>query len=85
MKIAHLSRTSPNTSSIGEVCDRLCKKFLTSLVGNHWATGGLWVNLYSVKGGPIIFPLCLLKGNAILPMTPKADSVMPAHYFFTDF
>ena len=60
-------------SSIGEVCDRLGKTFLTSLVGNHWATGGLLVNSSSVKGGLIIFPLFLLEGNAILPMTPKAD------------
>ena len=41
MKMAHLSRTSPNMSSIGEVCDRLGKTFLTSLVGNHWAAGVL--------------------------------------------
>ena len=73
MNMAHLSRTSPNTSSIGEVSDRLGKIFLTSLVGYHWATGGLRVNQYSVKGGLIIFPLFLLEGNAILPMTPKAD------------
>ena len=38
---------------------------------NHWATGGLHVNLTSLKGGPIIFPLFLLKGNAILAMTRK--------------
>ena len=45
MKMANLSPTSPNMSSIGEVCDRLNKTFLTSIVGNHWATGGLRVNL----------------------------------------
>ena len=44
-----------------------------SVVGNHRATGGLWVNSPSVKGGLIIFPLVLLEGYAILPMTPKAD------------
>ena len=41
MKMAHLSWTSPNMSSIGEVPDRLSKTLLMSLVGNHWATGGL--------------------------------------------
>ena len=39
----------------------------------HTAVGGLRVNSCSVKGGLIIFPLFLLKGNAILRMTPKAD------------
>ena len=73
MKMAYLSRTSPNLSSIGEVCDRLGKTFLTSLVGNPWATGGLRVKTYAAKGGLILFPLFLLEGNAILPMTPKTD------------
>ena len=73
MKLAHLSRTSPNKSSVGEVCSRLGKTFLTSHVGNHWSTGGLRENSYSVKGGLKIFPLFLLKGNAILQMTPRAD------------
>ena len=59
LKMAHLSGTSTNMSSIGEVCDRLVKPFLTSLVGNHWATGGLWVNSYLVKGGLKIFTLFL--------------------------
>ena len=59
--------------SIGEVCDRLGRTFLMSLVGNHWSTGGLQVNTSLVKEGLIIFPLFLLEGNAILPMTPKAD------------
>ena len=62
-------------TSIGEVCDRLGKTFLTSLVGNHWATGGVGVNSSSVKGGLKIFPLFLLEGNAILPMTPRVDCV----------
>ena len=74
--MVHLSQTSPNMSSIEEVCDRLSKTFLMSLVGNHWATGGLRVNSSSVKGGLIIFSLFLLEGNAILPMTPKADCVV---------
>ena len=44
MKITHLSPTSSNMSSIGEVSERLGKTFLTSLAGNHWATGGTRVN-----------------------------------------
>ena len=44
MKMANLSPPSPNMSSIGEVCDMLGKTFLTSLVGNHWATDRLQVN-----------------------------------------
>ena len=44
MKMANLSLTSPNMNSIGEVFKRLGKTFLMSLVGNHWATGGLRVN-----------------------------------------
>ena len=43
----NLSLPLTNMSSIGEVCDRLGKTFLTSLVGNHWPTGGLQVNLTS--------------------------------------
>ena len=31
------------------------------------------MNSYSGEGGLISFILLLLKGNAILPMTPKAD------------
>ena len=73
MKMALLPQTPPNRSSIGEVCDSLGKTFLTSLVGNHRATGGLWVNLPSVKGGLINFPLFLLEGITILPMTSKAN------------
>ena len=70
MKMAYLSLTFQNSSSIGEFCDKLGKTFLTSLVGNHLATGGLRVNSSSVKGGHIIFPLFLLEGNAILPLIP---------------
>ena len=44
MKMAHLYQTSPNMRSIKEVFDTLGKTFLASIVGNHWATGGLWVN-----------------------------------------
>ena len=73
MKMAHLSRTSPNISSIGKVCNMLGKTFLMSLACNNWATDGLRVNYSSVKGGFIFFPLFLLEGNAILPMTLKAD------------
>ena len=75
MKMAHLSRTSPNISLIGEFCDRLGNTFLTSIVCNNWATGGLKVNSFSVKGGPIIFPLFLLEVNGILPTTPRAECV----------
>ena len=65
MKMAHVSQTPPNMSSIREVCDSLGKTFLTSLVGNHRATGGLLVNSSSVKGGLKNFTLFLLKGNVI--------------------
>lgn len=71
--MAHLFRTSQNMSSIGEVCDRLGKTFLTSLVSNHWANGGLLVNISSVKGGLIILPSFLLEGNPILLITPEVD------------
>ena len=40
-----------------------------------WATGGFRVNSNSGEGGLISFPLLLLEGNAILPMTPKAGCV----------
>ena len=43
--MASFSPTSPIMSSIREVCNRLDKTFLTPLVDNHWATGGLLVNL----------------------------------------
>ena len=73
MMIAHLSQPQPNMSSIGEGCDSLGKTIRTSHVGNLEATYGFRVNLYSGEGGLISFPLLLLKGNAILPMAPKAD------------
>ena len=63
-------------SSIGEGCDGLGTMSLSSFGGDHWATGGLRVNPTSVKGGLIRFPLFLLEGNAILPMTRKAGCVM---------
>ena len=71
MKKAHLSQTTPNMSSIAAVCDSLGKTSLTSLVGNYWGTDGLWVNWSPVKGEFKIFPLFLLKDNAILPMTAR--------------
>ena len=77
MKIAHLPQTPPNMSSIGEVWASLGKTFLMSFVVNHRATGGLRMNSSSVKGGLINFPFFLLKGNAILPMTPKVGCVDP--------
>ena len=72
MMMVHLSHTPPNMSSIRAVWDSLGKTFLTSLVGNLGATGGLQVSSSPVKAELIIFPLFLLKGNAILPMTLKA-------------
>ena len=59
-------------SSIGVVCDSLGKTFLSLLVNNLGATGGLWLNSYPVKVKLIIFHLFLPKGNAILPMTAEA-------------
>ena len=41
MKMALLSQTPLNMSSIGAVCDSLGKTSVTSLVGNYWATDGL--------------------------------------------
>ena len=49
MKKTYLSRPPPNMNLIGEVCDSLGKDFLTSFVGNHWATGWLWSHMTSVK------------------------------------
>ena len=69
--MAHLAQTPTNMSSIGEVCDRLGKTFLMSLLGNLSATGGLRVNSSPVKVKLIIFPLFLPELNAILPMTAK--------------
>ena len=73
MMMIHLSQTPPNMSSIGTVCDSLGKTFLRLLVGNLGATGRLPVNSSPVKVNPKIFPLFLPEGNAILPMTAKAD------------
>ena len=72
MMIVHLSQNPPNMSSIGALCDRLGKTFLTFLLGNLGATVGLWVNSSPVKVKLIIFPLFLPEGNVILPMTAKA-------------
>ena len=58
-------------SSIGALCDRLGKKFLTFLLGNLGATSGLWVNSSPVKVKLIIFPFFLPEGNTILPITDK--------------
>ena len=57
---------SPSMSSIGAVCDSFGKTFLLLLVDNLGATGGLRLNSSPVKVKPIIFPLFLHKGNAIL-------------------
>ena len=65
--MVHSSRTPPNMSSIGAVCNSLGNTFLTSLVSNLGATGGLWMMLFPVKGELIIFLLFLLEGNAMLP------------------
>ena len=43
--MANMSPTSPSMSSFGEACNRLGKTFLTSLVGDDWASGRLQVNL----------------------------------------
>ena len=69
--------------SIGEGCDSLGKTSLTSLVSNHWTTGGLWVNSSSVKRGLISFPLFLLQENAILPMTPQAGCGSQDFFFLS--
>ena len=72
MMMIILYQTPPSMSSIGSVCDILGKTFLSLLVDNLGATGGLWLNSYPVKVNLIIFPLFLPKGNAILPITHKA-------------
>ena len=68
----HLSWPTPNMSLIREGCDSHGKTSLMSLVGYHWATGGIQVSLSPVKGGLISFHLFQLKDNAILPMTAQA-------------
>ena len=72
MMMLLLSQTPPNMSSIGEVCDSLGNTLLLLLINNLEATGGLRVNTSPVKVKLIVFPLFLLEGNAILPMTAKA-------------
>ena len=71
----NLFQTQPNMSSIGAGCDCLGKTFLSLLVDILGATGGLRVNSSLVKVKLIIFPLFVPKGNAILPITPKAVCV----------
>ena len=51
-----------------------------SLDDNLWPTGGFHVNLYSGEGGLLSYPMFLLGGNTILPMTPKADCELQSHY-----
>ena len=68
----NLSQNPPNMSSIGAVCDSLGETFLSLLVDNLGATGGLRVNSSPVKVKLIIFPLFPPEGNAILPLTAKA-------------
>ena len=75
MLMIHLSKTPPNMSSIGAVCNSLEKIFLSLLVDNLGATGGLRVNSSSVKVKLLIFPLFLSEGKAILPMTSYAVCV----------
>ena len=58
----YLSRPPPNMNLIGEVCDSLGTDSLITFVGNHWATGGLRVNLTSVKGRIISDPLFAYTG-----------------------
>ena len=79
MMMIHLSKTPPNMSSIGAVCDSLGKTFLRLLLGNLGATDGLRVNSSPVKVKLIIFPLFLPEGSTILPMTAKAVCAGAAH------
>ena len=65
-------QTPPNMSSFGAVCESFRKTFLSLLVDNLGASGGLCLNSSPVNVKLIIFPLFLPKGNAILPITPKA-------------
>ena len=74
----HLSQTPPKISSIGAVFDILGNTFLTLLLGNLGATGGLWVNSSPVKVKHIIFPLFLPEANIILPMT--AQNLLPCQH-----
>ena len=72
MMMINLFQTPPNMSSIGAVCDSRGKTFLSLLVNNLGATGGLRLNSSPVKVKLLIFPLFLPEGNAILPITHKA-------------
>ena len=72
MMIINLYQTLPNMSSIGAFCDGLERTFLSLLVDNLGAIGGLGLNSSPVKVKLIIFPLFWPEGNAILPITPKA-------------
>ena len=76
MMMIYLSQTLPNMSSIGAVCESLGKTFLSLLIANLGAIGGLQVNSSPVKVKLIIFPLFLPEGKAILPMTGKAVCVL---------
>ena len=67
MMIVHLCQTPPNMSSIGALCDRLGKTFLTFLLGNLGATGGLRVNSSPAYNLSFV----LADGSAILPMIAK--------------
>ena len=73
MMMINLYQTPPNMSSIGAVCDSLGKTFLSLLVDNLGATGGLWLNSSPVKVKPIIFSLFLPEGKALLQTTPMAS------------
>ena len=81
--IVHLSQTPQNMSSIGALCDRLGKTFLTFLLCNLGATGGLRVNSSPVKVKLIIFHLFLPEGNTILPMTAKEACDICKVFFFS--
>ena len=72
MMMKNLYQTPPNMSSIRAVCDSLGKTFLSLLVDNFGATGGLRLNSSPVKVKLITFPLFLPEGNAILAITPRA-------------
>ena len=62
MMIVHISLNPQNMSSIGALCNRLGKTFLTFLLDNIGATDGLRVNSSPVKVKLIIFPLFLPEG-----------------------
>ena len=82
MMMINLYQTPPNISSIGAVCESQGKKFLSLLVNNLGATGGLRLNSSPLKVQLIIFPLFLPEGNAILLITPKAVCESKSSRFF---